>query len=82
MNNNIVLIFNHSHMKLKVKTPDRIVIGFTRRELLIMSNCLHEACHGILLDRFIPAHDDLMEIRDTVRTVIESKDFIKVSPAV
>lgn len=68
-------------MKLKVKTPDRIVVGFTRRELLIIGNCLHEACHGLLLDRFVPAHDDLLEIRDTVRSVTESSDFFKVSRA-
>jgi hypothetical protein len=68
-------------MKLKVKTPDRIVVAFTRRELLIIGNCLKEACHGLLLDRFIPAHDELLEIMDSVRSVTESGDFFKVTRA-
>jgi hypothetical protein len=68
-------------MKIKIKTPDRIVIGFTRRELLIIGNCLHEACHGLLLDRFIPARDELLTIMDTVRSA-ENKDLFRLSPAV
>jgi hypothetical protein len=68
-------------MKLKVKTPERIVVGFTRRELLIIGNCLNEACHGLLIDRFIPARDELLEIMDNVRSVTESGDFFKISRA-
>lgn len=67
-------------MKLKVKTPDHIVIGFTRRELMLMGNCLNEACHGLLMDRFIPAHDEIVEIHQSVRDATFNNDFFRLSP--
>lgn len=68
-------------MKLKVKTPEQLVIGFTRRELMLMSNCLNEACHGMLMDRFIPAHDELISIHKGVKEAALNNDFFKLTPA-
>jgi hypothetical protein len=65
-------------MKVKLKMPDHIVVGFTRREIMIINNCLNEACHGLIMDRFIPAREDLLEMLDQARAIHDTKDFYRI----
>jgi hypothetical protein len=67
-------------MKLKVKTTDKFVIGFNRRELMIISGCLNEACHGMIMDRFVPAYQELESMLSDVREYTSSTDFFKLMP--
>jgi hypothetical protein len=67
-------------MKVKTKTPDRFVVGFNRRELMIVNNCLHEACHGLIMDRFLPAHQQLGMMLRSFSSIMEAHDFFKLRP--
>lgn len=68
-------------MKIKVRTPGNAVVGLSRRELLIINNCLNEACNGLLMDRFIPVHDELSSMLDNVREIMNAEDAFKVRTA-
>ena len=68
-------------MKVKLKTPDRFIIAFNRREILILDNCLREACHGMLMDRFIPANDELAEMLECMDRIAQGTDLFRVKPA-
>jgi hypothetical protein len=61
-------------MKIKLKTPDEAVLAFNRRELMVVNNCLNEACHGLLLDRFIPVHEELLNMLDCTQSVYNNKE--------
>jgi hypothetical protein len=65
-------------MKVKIKTPELIAIGFTRRELMIIGGCLAEAKSGLLLDRFLPANEQLGAMLDVIRAAAENKDFFNL----
>jgi len=66
-------------MKIKVKTPERMVLGFTRRELLIINNCLNEACNGLIMDRFIPARDALIKMMTSTSNICNAKEFYRIN---
>jgi hypothetical protein len=68
------------HMKIKVKTPDEVVVAFNRRELMIINNCLNEACHGLIMDRFLPAHQDLSAMLKEIGGITGAPDFFKLNP--
>lgn len=67
-------------MKLKVKTTDRFVIGFTRRELLLVTGCMEESFSGLLADRFLPARQELGLMLSELREITSSTDFFKLMP--
>jgi hypothetical protein len=68
-------------MKVKTKTPTHVVIGFTRRELTVISNCLNEACYGLLLDRFLPARSDLLDMLESSRAISEDRQVFRFGAA-
>ena len=65
-------------MKIKLRTPDRFVVGFNRREVSIIKNCLNEACRGLIMDRFIPAHEELLVMHEDFMRVSNTSDSVKV----
>jgi hypothetical protein len=67
-------------MKVKLKTPQRVIVGFSRREMMMIHNCLQEACNGVIMDRFIPAHDELSAMLDSIRGIISADDYFALKP--
>ncbi|MBX4187994.1 MAG: hypothetical protein KW793_02545 [Candidatus Doudnabacteria bacterium] len=65
-------------MKVKLKSPGSTVVGLSRRELLIINNCLREACSGLLMDRFIPINDELSEMLSNFREMTTQEDVLKI----
>ncbi len=48
----------------------------------MMRNCLSEACHGMLMDRFLPARPDLLDMLDEARAITAAKDFYRIKRVV
>jgi hypothetical protein len=69
-------------MKVRVITPDQMVISFTRRDITIIHNCLREASHGLVMDRFLPLRKDLIQMQDEIKAITAAKDFFRFKPAI
>jgi hypothetical protein len=67
-------------MKVKSATSQEISVGFTVRELVLINNCLNEACHGLLMDRFVPAHDDLVDMLNCVFAIVQKDKTLETRP--
>jgi hypothetical protein len=69
-------------MRVKLKTPERVIVGLSRRDLIIITNCLYEASHGLIMDRFVPANKDLAKMLENVKDIIKEGQMMKVKPAI
>jgi|GEM_PF-5822460 len=67
-------------MKVRTKTPDSVLVSFNRREIMVMTNCLHEACHGLTMDRFVPAHQDLQNMLKDMDAILDKNDLFRLKP--
>lgn len=67
-------------MKVKLKTPDHMILAFNMREQMILESCLEEACHGFLMDRFLPARRELMMMQDLMLNTHTPKHIFKFKP--
>jgi hypothetical protein len=67
-------------MKVKTKTPEQFVVGLNRRELMIINNCLNEACSGLIMDRFLPVNPELKLMLKTMSGIVSSRDVFTFKP--
>lgn len=65
-------------MKVKLKTPEKVLVGFNKREVALIINCLYEACHGVIMDRFIPAHIELMNMLESAQRIEREEVFYNI----